>query len=70
MSAGAFHLTPSNGSSPTWKNDCVRRAAYTRDEYWDERLRMMQFWSGELDRLRSGAKLLKPNFGGRRPAAG
>jgi len=26
---------------------------------------MMQFWSNEIDRLRSGAKVLKPNFGGR-----
>jgi len=44
------------------ENDGVRRA-YTRGEYWDERVTMMQFWSDELDRLRSGAKLLKPNFG-------
>jgi len=51
------------------ENDGVRRA-YTRGEYWDERVTMMQFWSDELDRLRSGAKLLKPNFGGRRAGAG
>jgi integrase len=51
------------------ENDGVRRA-YTRGEYWDERVKMMQFWSDELDRLRSGAKLLKPNFGGRRASAG
>ncbi len=44
------------------ENDGVRRA-YTRGEYWDERVTMMQFWSDELDRLRSGAKLLKPKFG-------
>ena len=25
---------------------------------------MMQWWSDELDRLRNGAKLLKPNFRG------
>lgn len=49
------------------ENDGVRRA-YTRGEYWDERGRMMQFWSDELDRLREGAKVLKPNFGGRRSA--
>jgi integrase len=46
------------------ENDGVRRA-YTRGEYWNERVTMMQFWSDELDRLRNGAKLLKPNFGGR-----
>lgn len=49
------------------ENDGVRRA-YTRGEYWDERGRMMQFWSDELDRLREVAKVLKPNFGGRRSA--
>ena len=48
------------------ENDGVRRA-YTRGEYWDERVSMMQFWSDELERLRDGARLLKPNFGGRRP---
>ena len=32
-------------------NNAVRRA-YTRGEYWDERVQMMQFWSDELDRLR------------------
>lgn len=51
------------------ENDGVRRA-YTRGEYWNERVTMMQFWSDELDRLRSGAKLLKPNFGGRHAAVG
>jgi len=29
---------------------------------------MMQFWSDELGRLRDGAKVLKPNFGGQRSA--
>lgn len=37
---------------------------YTRGEYWNERITMMQWWSDELDRLRTGAKILKPNFGG------
>ncbi|MGE4303478.1 MAG: tyrosine-type recombinase/integrase [Novosphingobium sp.] len=50
------------------ENDGVRRA-YTRGEYWNERETMMQWWSDELDRLRSGAKLLKPNFGGRHVVA-
>lgn len=49
------------------ENDGVRRA-YTRGEYWNERVTMMQWWSDELDRLRNGAKLLKPNFGSRQAA--
>lgn len=44
------------------ENNGVRRA-YTRGEYWDERVKMMQFWSDEIDRLRDGAKVLKPKFG-------
>lgn len=43
-------------------NNAVRRA-YTRGEYWDERVRMMQHWSGHLDFLRDGAKVLKGRFG-------
>jgi integrase len=41
------------------------RRAYTRGEYWDERVRMMQHWSDHLERLRDGAKVLKPNFNNR-----
>ncbi|MCW1985976.1 UNVERIFIED_ORG: integrase [Sphingomonas sp. R1F5B] len=47
------------------ENNGVRRA-YTRGEYWNERVALMQFWSDELDRLRDGAKVLKPNFGGQK----
>ncbi|RIV80313.1 tyrosine-type recombinase/integrase [Pelagerythrobacter aerophilus] len=50
------------------ENNGVRRA-YTRGEYWDERVSLMQFWSDELERLRDGAKVLKPNFGGARQPA-
>ncbi|WP_448661494.1 tyrosine-type recombinase/integrase [Sphingomonas sp. CJ20] len=42
-------------------NNAVRRA-YTRGEYWDERVRMMQHWSDHLDFLRDGAKVLKGKF--------
>lgn len=42
--------------------NAVRRA-YTRGEYWDERVRMMQHWSNHLDFLRGGAKVLKGEFG-------
>ncbi|RYY24592.1 MAG: DUF4102 domain-containing protein [Sphingomonadales bacterium] len=41
--------------------NAVRRA-YTRGEYWDERVRMMQHWSGHLDFLRDGTKVLTGNF--------
>jgi len=34
--------------------NAVRRI-YARGEYWDERVRMMQAWSDELDRLRTDA---------------
>lgn len=42
-------------------NNAVRRA-YTRGEYWDERVRMMQHWSDHLDFLRDGAKVIKGHF--------
>ncbi|RJF86107.1 tyrosine-type recombinase/integrase [Sphingomonas cavernae] len=42
-------------------NNAVRRA-YTRGEYWDERVRMMQHWSDHLDFLRGGAKLIEGKF--------
>lgn len=44
--------------------NAVRRA-YTRGEYWNERVSMMQDWSDYLDQLRSGAKILTGNFGAR-----
>jgi len=42
-------------------NNAVRRA-YTRGEYWDERVRMMQHWSDHLDFLRIGSKVIKGDF--------
>jgi integrase len=42
-------------------NNAVRRA-YTRGEYWDERVKMMQHWSDHLDFLRDGAKVIKGKF--------
>lgn len=39
------------------------RRAYTRGEYWDERVKMMQHWSDHLEQLRDGAKVLRPVFG-------
>ncbi|MBO9601834.1 MAG: integrase arm-type DNA-binding domain-containing protein [Novosphingobium sp.] len=46
------------------ETNTVRRA-YTRGQYWDERVTMMQFWSDELHRLRDGATVVKPIFGTR-----
>ena len=43
-------------------NNAVRRA-YTRGEYWDERVRMMQHWSDHLDFLRDGRKVGTGKFG-------
>ena len=43
------------------------RRAYTRGEYWDERVRMMQRWSDYLDQLRDGGKVLRPDFKAARP---
>lgn len=43
------------------EGNAVRRA-YTRGEYWDERVRMMQHWSDHLDFLRDGAKVLNGKF--------
>lgn len=44
------------------ENNAVRRA-YTRGQYWDERVQMMQHWSDYLDQLRDGATILRPQFG-------
>lgn len=38
------------------------RRAYTRGEYWAERVAMMQDWSDYLDLLKDGATVLHPNF--------
>ena len=41
------------------ENNDVRRA-YLRGEHWNERVRMMQYWSDYLDNRKAGAKLLLP----------
>jgi integrase len=43
-------------------NNAVRRA-YTRGEYWEERVRMMQHWSDHIDFLRDGRKVVRDKFG-------
>jgi integrase len=42
------------------------RRAYARGEHWLERVKMMQCWSDYLDKLKTGAKILKGRFGQRR----
>jgi hypothetical protein len=34
------------------------RAAYHRGAHWDERVKMAQWWSDYLDRLRAGGKVV------------
>jgi integrase len=38
------------------------RRAYARGEHWEERVRMMQFWSDYLDQLRLDTKFVKGRF--------
>ena len=55
--------------SGKWHPDAIERAlshgdsnavrgAYNRGNYWDERVRMAQWWSDYLDQLREGGKVL------------
>ena len=55
--------------SGKWHPDAIERALahgdsdavrgiYNRGQYWDERLRMMQWWSDYLDRLHTGAEII------------
>jgi integrase len=37
--------------------DAVRRA-YARGRFWDERVRMAEWWADELDRMRAGGKVI------------
>ncbi|WP_260926719.1 tyrosine-type recombinase/integrase [Novosphingobium sp. 9] len=59
--AGRFNPDAIERQLAHMENNGVRRA-YTRGEYWNERVALMQFWSDELERLRDGARVLKPNF--------
>lgn len=59
---GLWHVDAIERQLAHCDNNAVRRA-YTRGEYWEERVRMMQHWSEHLDFLRDGAKVLKGKFG-------
>jgi len=65
MTAHGFRTTASTllNESNLWKEDAIERqlshveedetrAAYNRGEYWDERVKMMQWWADYLDQLR------------------
>jgi integrase len=46
------------------------RAAYHRGAYWDERVRMAQWWSDHLDTLRVGGKVIPMKPAERHPQRG
>ena len=65
MTAHGFRTTASSllNESNLWNPDAIERAlahqdsnairaAYNRTAYWDERVRMMQWWSDEIDNLK------------------
>jgi integrase len=71
MTAHGFRSTASTllNESGKWSADAIERAlahgdanqirgSNNRGEFWDERLRMAQWWSDHLDMLRSGADVL------------
>jgi len=58
---GLWHPDAIERQLAHYDNNAVRRA-YTRGEYWEERVRMMQHWSDHIDFLRDGAKVLKGLF--------
>ena len=66
MTAHGFRATASSllNESGKWNSDAIERQlahvgsddvrrAYARAEYWDERVRMMQWWADYLDRLKA-----------------
>lgn len=71
MTAHGFRSTASSllNESGKWSPDAIERAlshrepnqvraAYHRSAYWDERVRMAQWWSDYLDTLRRGAEVI------------
>lgn len=58
---GQFHPDAIERQLAHVESNAVRRA-YARSEYWEERVRMMQFWSGELERLKGELIPAKPKF--------
>ncbi|MGF7156476.1 tyrosine-type recombinase/integrase [Novosphingobium gossypii] len=59
---GLWHPDAIERSLAHRERDLVR-GAYHRGAHWDERVRMAQWWSDYLVKLRDGAEVLRPKFG-------
>lgn len=64
---GLWHVDAIERQLAHCDNNAVRRA-YTRGEYWDERVHMMQHWSDHLDFLREGGTVLTGKFARAKPS--
>lgn len=77
VTAHGFRSTASTflNESGKWHPDAIERAlahgdsnavrgAYNRGTYWDERVRMAQWWSDYLDALKAGATTAPADFEG------
>jgi len=75
MTSHGFRATASTllNESGHWHPDAIERAlahcdrdhvraAYHRGVHWAERVKMAQWWSDHLDRLRDGAVIVRPEF--------
>lgn len=74
MTAHGFRSTASTllNESGKWSPDAIEhalahqetnkvRAAYHRGKHWDERVKMAQWWSNNLDRLKGGGEIIQFN---------
>ena len=72
MTSHGFRTTASTllNESGMWHPDAIERALahgdrdavrgiYNRGQYWEERVKMMQWWSDYLDGLRAGGEVLQ-----------
>src|SRR5690606_12739140 len=55
--SGKWHPDAIERSLAHGDSDAVR-GIYNRGNYWDERVKMMEWWSGYLDRLREGGEVV------------
>lgn len=60
--SGLWHPDAIERSLAHRERDSVR-AAYHRGAHWEERVRMAQWWSDYLCKLRDGAEIIRPKFG-------
>ncbi|WP_442755868.1 tyrosine-type recombinase/integrase [Methylocystis sp. JAN1] len=71
MTSHGFRAAASTmlNESGKWNSDAIEaqlahveknavRRAYARGEHWDERVKMMEWWAGKLDALRSGGEVI------------